>query len=337
MRRIPYLAHAQAVVRSTRLAAAMLSLAATLLVLSSGHAQAGWQWYMTDPHVHSSVSADAIVDVGIIAQEAKAAGYDAIFLTDHASASSFHINNQTANSFKFEDAYTRWTVAAYGSPAATANELVATPVNSGSASLHLKSTGKAGSVYGETMTHAFRGPTLRSGDVFIDVAIYPTRIDANSGIYVSASLGGDTTVFKTPVGYTTANANGTANTPSPGKSVVFIWQLGNPRAASNATNARVVTHSLNYTLNQWNVYSINVSDAIEALPAADRPLDYNGLVHLKIAAGASNGATAEGYVDSYNARVSSPRTRGEEIAYRNTRVGEFNTASFKVFPSAELG
>src|SRR5215213_4674663 len=157
----------------------------------TAQAQAGWQWYQVDPHVHSSVSADAFVDVGIHSQLAIESGYDAIFLTDHNGGSSFQINNMTANYMAFEDAYTRWDLGTYGSQSATSNNLVSTPVKTGTQSLHMRSSS---SEIGETYTWTKRGPNLRSGNILLNVSIYPTRIDPGSGLYVSVSIGGDPTV-----------------------------------------------------------------------------------------------------------------------------------------------
>src|SRR5215212_5108997 len=125
--------------RLTLLIVILVSLTITPLHSTVG-AQAGWQWYKVDTHVHSSVSADAYVDIGIHSHDAITNGYDAIFLTDHNGGSSFQVNNLTANHMAFEDTYTRWEVGTYGSLSSTVNELVTTPRKTGTNSLHLKST-----------------------------------------------------------------------------------------------------------------------------------------------------------------------------------------------------
>src|SRR6476661_7207889 len=61
---------------------AVLSLAFIFLASFPGEAASGWNWYFVDTHLHSSVSADAFVDIGIISQVAKTTGYSALFLTD---------------------------------------------------------------------------------------------------------------------------------------------------------------------------------------------------------------------------------------------------------------
>src|SRR5918993_3306972 len=310
----------------------LLSLLVSLIVTPaqlSARAQAGWQWYKTDPHVHSSVSADAFVDIGIHSQMAIENGYDAIFLTDHNGASSFQINNLTANYMAFDDTYTRWDPGTYGSLSATTNQLVSTPVNTGTQSLCLRSS-SSGSA--ETYIWTKRGPNLRSGDIMLNVSIYPTRIDPGSGLYVSVSIGGDPTVISSPHGYTTA-----AGVVSPGKSTVLVWQLGSGRASSSDPDARVLTYPLgSYTLNAWNHYTINVSDHLADIPAADLPLDYNGLTYLKMTA-ASNGGTVEGYFDTYTITASNPVSPADEYVYRTSVVDDFNTSTFKVFPSYEMG
>jgi hypothetical protein len=99
----------------------------------------------------------------------------------------------------------------------------------------------------------------------------------------------------------------------------------------------VITSSLgSYTLNQWNTYTINVSSALASIPAADRSLDYNGLIHLKMAAVANNG-TADAYFDTYSINASAPVDPAVEYVYRTGVVDDFNTSTFKVFPGYEMG
>src|SRR5215212_11121915 len=91
-------------------------------------AQAGWQWYKTDTHIHSSTSADTYIDLGVLSSKAKTAGYNAVFVTDHNLASDFPANG-VANQVPFEDAYFHWFSTVYGVPNPTINELAATPVH----------------------------------------------------------------------------------------------------------------------------------------------------------------------------------------------------------------
>jgi hypothetical protein len=264
-----------------------------------------------------------------MSEAAKSLGYNAIFLTDHNLASSFPISGLTANNMVFEDSYRRWTSATYGSPSATTNALATTPVNTGTNSLHLKSSGSG---YGETYVWTNRGPNFRSGDIILKVSIYPKRIDPGSGIYVSASIGGDPTVVSTPDGYTT-----TAGVISSGKSTVLVWQLGSARAPSSDPNARVLTYSLgSYTLNTWNTYTINVSNALADIPSADRPLDYNAVTYLKMAV-AANGGTVDAYFDTYSITASSPVSPADEFVYRNSLISTYDTSTFKIFPAVEMG
>ena len=294
----------------------------------SSLAQTSRQWYKTDLHVHSVISADAYDDLGILSQAAKSQNYNALFLTDHNLASSFPISSLTANYMVFEDSYRRWTADEYGVAGSRSNELVTTPVHTGTNSLHLASN-TAG--YGETFVWTNRGPNFRSGDILLKISIYPTRIDPGSGVYVSASIGGDVTV-QSPNGYTTSDG-----VISVGKSTVLVWQIGSARVPSTDPNARVLTYSLPpYTPNAWNEYTINISDYLDDIPPADRPLDYNGLTYLKIAA-ASNGGTVDAYIDSYSITASSPVPPGDEFVYRNGLIHTYDTAAFKIFPAVEMG
>src|SRR6185436_8892564 len=143
------------VARFLRLAVApLLIIALSGLPRQVSTAQAGWQWYKTDTHIHSSTSADTYIDLGILSNKAKAAGYNAVFVTDHNLASDFPANG-VANQVPFEDAYFHWFPNIYGAPNPTVNELAATPVHSGTKSLHMAST-STGSA--ETFTWAARGP-----------------------------------------------------------------------------------------------------------------------------------------------------------------------------------
>ena len=290
-------------------------------------AQTNWQWFKTDLHVHSVISSEAYTDLGIISQSAKSLGYNALFLTDHNLASDFPVSSLTANNMAFEDSYVRWALGSYGSPTSTTNALVTTPVATGTNSLQLASSASG---YGETYVWTNRGPNFRSGDIILRFSVYPTRIDAGSGVYVSASIGGDVSV-QTPNGYTTSGG-----VITPGKSIVLVWQLGTPRAASSDPNRRVLTYPLAYTLNTWNHYEINISERLADIPAAELPLDYNGLTYLKMAA-AANGGTAAAYFDTYSITALSPVPPAEEFVYRNSVISSYDTSTFKIFPSLEMG
>src|SRR5215213_10151450 len=324
-------------------AAVVLMVLGLLIVSTSGWgllrsvAAPGWNWYKTDTHVHSVVSADALSDLGILSQTAKQQGYNALFLTDHNGASDFQITTWKANDVNFEDATGHWTDATFGSLASSTAEISTARANTGTASLRLRATGTANDS-GERFYYEKRGPNFRSGDIILNVSIFPVRIDPGSGVYVSVSVGGDATasssVIDTPYqeGYTTQD-----DVPHPGKSTVLVWQLGSARTASSDPDARVVTQPLAYTLNQWNTYEINVTQALNALPAADRPLDYNALTHLKMVARGNNGGTAEAYFDTYSLKPTNPKTPAEEYVYRTGVVDDFNTSSFRIFPSFEMG
>ena len=97
------------------------------------------------------------------------------------------------------------------------------------------------------------------------------------------------------------------------------------------------THQLAYNLNQWNTYTINVSQAVrDELPAADMPIDLNAFTQLKMAAG-GQGGPADGYFDTYSLKASTPVPSAQEFAYRNQHVHDYDTPNFTVFPSQEVG
>ncbi len=307
-------------------------LIAVVLALLAAPAALADQWYKTDTHVHSVVSGDATDDIGIIAKAAKDAGYDAIFLTDHSATSNSEIGGVVANHVTLdENDFQNWTSRAFGSPTATTDAEASSPVNTGVKSLHLAAT--SGASYGEQFRWYKRGPNMRNGDAVVKFSVYPTRIDPGTGLYVSFSYGGDPTITsRPPQGYT--NVSGQVEA---GRTNVVVYQLGNPRVDSADPNARVATHQLSYTLNQWNTYTINVSQAFrDLIPADDMPMDLNAITQLKMAAGGTGG-TADGYFDTYSLDATAPITSGQEFAYRNTHVADFNTPDFTIFPSQEVG
>ena len=324
-------------------------LALPLMALWPVHAgvagSSGWQWFKSDPHVHDVVSGDAVADIGRISMAGKAYGYNAMFLTDHEAGSNFAISTVVANHVQFDDSLgSKWIKDVYGSPSATVNELVTSPVRSGSYSEHLKSSSNT---FGEALLDLKRGPNLRSGDLILKFSVYPKTIGSNGGLYASVSLGGDPSV-DTPEGYTTA-----AGVISAGKSVILVWQCGTARSQSTSDPSAQVLVSIlpSCTTNTWNDYTINITKGtasrngaaavnvvgINSIAASDLPVDYEPLIWIKMAAAAQNGGVAEGYFDKLNLDASTPVPSGAEFAYRNTKIDQFNTAMFKLFPSIEMG
>ena len=304
---------------------AFTALAALAMLPMQGQvadAQTASQWYMTDTHVHSSISSDGFSDLGIISQ-AQALGYNAIFTTEHDGGSNYvAATGYTANHVVFEDNYSGWTKSTYGTISSTTNALASTPHRTGNNSVHIATTSAS---YGETYITTQRGPNFRGGDIILHFSVYPLRVDAGSGFDVSVSIGGDPTVSRNPTGYTTQ-----AGVISPGKSTVLVWELGATRAASTNPNARVLTYSLgNYVLNTWNDYTINVTAALADIPAADMSLDYTGLSQLKITAAGNNG-TADAYFDSYSIDASTPKSSANEFVYKTSIANQFNGSNFTI-------
>ncbi len=287
-----------------------------------------WAWYQTDTHVHSVVSADAVGDLGVVTAMAKANGYDAIFLTDHNYASSFTIQGIDAYTLTFTDNRDRWENGVFGAAGDTVNRLATSPVHQGRKSLYLETSSTG---YRESFVWARRGPNLRSGRLTIKFSVFPTRIDDGSSVYVSASIGGDPTATE-PAGYTTRTGEVRLN-----KSIVLVWYLGAPPARPASPDQDVMQFTLgNYRLNAWNHFTIDVTEALNDISFAARPLDYNALTHLKMTA-AANGGTVKTYFDGYAAEASAPQEPGEEFVDRNSVIHRFDTSHFRVFPSLEMG
>jgi hypothetical protein len=321
-----------------RLGGALLVLALVALALgrgaAPGRAAEGWRWYKVDTHVHSSVSADATSDVGIHTRYAVRAGYDAIFLTDHDGGSSFHINGQSANSTRCcaplprPDPWDRWRPTSVQATSEVNGRVLDGPF-AGALRLMKQSAGS----YAETGRYTDRGPNLRSGRITMTFEVYPTRLDPGAGVYVSASFGGDPLVQKTTDGYTTA-----AGVVSPGKSTVMVWQLGSARASSADPDQRVLAYSLGPpVLNTWTSYTVDVTQAIADIPAADLPMDHNGLVDPKMAVAATEGGTAEAYFRNLTINAAAPEPAASEFVNRTGFVGNHDTPTFRVFPSYEMG
>jgi len=313
------------------------------------------RWYATDLHVHSVVSADGRPDLGILTKNARSAGFNAVFLTDHNQASDFSISNRTANNAFFDasshDDINHWTKVGSGVTQ------VSSPVHSGSASTHLSSTGT-----GEQYLWTVRGPNFRAGTgaVTTTFSVYPVSIGAGSSFYVSASLGGDVTVQKSapgPEGYTPAQSG----IPASCKTVIFIWYFGTAPDPARYTPTSAACSKVSpippaivkafpitagqcdkaFTLNAWNTCTLDVDAAVATLAAADKPYDYLGLSELKVAAL----GTVNAYVDDYATKKAVPSgstvdsRAGDEFAARNALLPQYDdpVGNFRIFPSIEEG
>ncbi|MDX6375788.1 MAG: hypothetical protein QOE98_91, partial [Gaiellaceae bacterium] len=333
-----------------RVALTILAAAALMAAAFPVTAQAAG-WYSTDLHVHSTISADGRPDLGIIAKNARAAGINGVFLTDHNQASDFSISSRTANN-AFFDAPTKDNLARWTAAGATQ---VSSPVHTGTAATRLTSTGT-----GEQYLYSVRGPNFRagSGAVRTTFSMYPTTLGAGSSIYLSASFGGDVTILKAspgPEGYTPAQSG----VPTSCKSVVFVWYFGSPldparyqptTAACKAPIPAVVVKQFPitasqcdkaFTLNTWNTCTIDVDAAVATLAAADKPYDYLGLSQLKVATLGS----ATVYFDDYSTAKVLPAgstvdsRAGAEFAARNALLAQYDdpAGNFRMFPSIEEG
>src|SRR5690242_1157970 len=160
--------------------ALVASIAALVPSRAPVAAAAGYSgWYKSDLHVHSVYSADARPDLGIVAHNAAAAGYNAIFVTDHNLASTFEINHLTANHLVMEDSYTRWTAATSGSLSSSSNAFVTSPVHSGTSSLHLAATSSSA---GQSFASSTRGPNLASGHAMVKFSVYPKQLASGASL-----------------------------------------------------------------------------------------------------------------------------------------------------------
>jgi uncharacterized membrane protein len=312
-------------------------------------------WWQVDTHQHSAFSGDARADLGVDAAKAKNAGYNAVFLTDHDRASSFQIQGTNGNYLSFTDALSsRWVQKTSGSLTSSANGPSTARVHGGTAALHVLA---ASTTTGRAMVYSKRGPALGAGAITLDFWAYPQQIDARSGIDVSVSLGGDTTTGTAAYGYTTA---GPPPVTTLGKTTTLVWQLGAARPSSQTATAHVYSNSLSYTAAQWNHYVIDVrtgaiswtvgtstatssGTGLNALPAADQPVDYAVLSVPKIEASATGG-TADAYVDDLLLKDSAPNCPAADFVYRNSliRSGQFNGTNarggqFAMFAGREMG
>jgi len=344
------------VTTSTTVRAVVLGLLvageALLVVPPAAVAATTSQWYAADLHVHDTFSADARPDLGIIARNARAAGLNAVFLTDHNQTSDFPISSRTANNAFFDSAakddLSHWTTVGSGVTQ------VSSPVHSGTAATKLTSTGST-----EQYVWTVRGPNLRAGTgaVTTTFSIYPTTLGSGGTFAISASFGGDVTIQKSkpgPEGYTLASTG----VAVPCKSVVFVWYLGaapdparyQPTSSNCSASSipPVVVKLLPITtaqcdraltLNTWNTCTLDVSAAVAGLAAADQPVDYLGLSELKV--GVVGPVTA--YVDDFSMAKAVTGTidsrAGAEFVARNALIGQYDDAAgnFRVFPSLEEG
>ncbi len=333
----------RAVVALSVLAAAALAALGSAPARATGVGEGDprtWGYWRTDLHAHSVTSGDATVDPGVIAAYAKAAGFNAVFLTDHQAASYNLIGGVVASHVSFDDdsgANRQWNDVP-SSPSATLSAGLSTEHALSGTNGYRVSASAPGEAFGWIK----RGPNLRSGQVTLRFSVFPTRIDAGSGLYVSMSLGGDSTVpSRESDGYTTAGG-----TVLPGRSTTLVWQLGSARTDSDDGTTRVITRPLDYTLNQWNTYTLDITQAVlDAFPdPATRPSELNALLFMKMAA-ASSGGTATGWFDSYNLDAANAPTKSAQAAAaaasdfvaRNNVISNWNTPTFALLPGMEMG
>jgi chitodextrinase len=309
-------------------------------------AETGWRFYRTDPHVHCVVSGDAVADPGVLAAAATASGknpYDVIFLTDHHLGSKFAISGQSAVSGSWagalnggtedvQDSTSKWSAAKYGTLSTYVARTSTTHVHTVSPALYLKAQSPS---YGEAMAWYKRGPNLLSAGPTITFWVYPTQVDPGCSVYVSASLGGDPTTPYKADGYTT-KADHIAR---PGKSHVFIWQLGTTTVPLGYPAGTTIHQSAlgAFVLNQWNAFTINVNDYLATVTGTtDAPIDLNALVHLKMAVSSSSNGIAEAYFDDWS-HTATPVPTPQEFSARNVELPYYNTNGFQIVPSIELG
>src|SRR5438309_6393579 len=205
--------------------------------------------------------------------------------------------------------------------------------------LHVASSGA-----GAASAWSRRGPNLRSGNAVLKFSVSPKSVTGTGGLYVSASIGGDPTISPS-AGYTTA-----AGVVSPGKSYVFIWYYRNPPAAALYGGASVRTFQLGapgsgstctvpfgalFSTSAWTTCTITLNSALSPpFPPADLPSDVNAFLDLQIGA---SGTSADGYFDKYTLDATSPVPAQTEFAYRNSVISTYDTPTFKIYPSVEIG
>ncbi|HUR13676.1 MAG TPA: DNRLRE domain-containing protein [Mycobacteriales bacterium] len=288
-----------------------------------------WAWYKTDPHVHSCVSGDGECDVGIIAAKARALGYSAMFLTDHQAASSGVIGSVIANHMVLDDDLgTKWKAFKRGTTSTVTTAMVTSPVKAGTKSLKLACTSTA---TGEAGVCHQRGPSLNATGHTMTFSVNASRIDPGCGFAVTCAIGGDSRI-EPPEGFTT-----TDNVAHPGRAIVLVWQTAPFFQASSNPDSRVIVATIpKPATGSWTNYNIDVAAALATIPAAERPLDYNAINQVTITAFADHGSVSLN-VDAFHFDVSTAPSGAAEFMHRNSKISDFNTAVFKVFPSIEIG
>jgi hypothetical protein len=287
---------------------------------SSQNGGTGWGWYKTDTHVHSVFSGDGNPDLGIIQASGLKSGYDAFFLTDHHLGSSFPISVQTGNNLTLDDNPARWSSMNGGSLQSSAS-----PLKTGTVAWRLAS----GEAYWTK-----RAANFRSGAVRLSFSV--TKPLA-SGFYVSASLGGDPSL--PPVsGYTTESGQVLERS-----GWVFVWYLGSapppPMQGAQVINIPLAG-SCSSDATWTNCTVADMRAALQQIPAAQRPLDYNAFTDVKV--GAYGGAA--GNLDAFAITAQAPVAAEQEFAHRNSFLsnergvlGRWDTQDFRIYPGVENG
>jgi len=286
----------------------------------------GWNWYLTELQSHSSIS-DGYYDLGVRAYGYNTKGYNVTFLTEH------NIKN---NDFGFQESLAEWSshTDSFGDSTIHTNisELSTTQVKSRPYSFHnaLNASGTTGRYCERTRyRYSIANPIFHRGSMKFNFSIYPTAFtSASSGWAFGLYFGSDSP----PYGLT--YDNGTFLN----KWLLLVYYISYAATwafnGSDATYNRYVFQLSDPTLNQWNSYSLNVTDKLSALNVL--PHGSTGLKQISIRTYSKLGKLADGYIDDLYVYSNNPECYGSLRLWVNSQISNWNTATHKLVHAIEF-
>ncbi|MCX7622254.1 MAG: hypothetical protein N2Z82_00640, partial [Thermomicrobium sp.] len=253
---------------------------------------------------------------------------DALFLTDHNEGSDFQIDGATANRRTLDEDSDGWKLRQRGTLAAPIARLEGERAYRGSRSYHLAA---APGSNGTLTLWTPRGPLVAAGPVRLRFALLVRQLEPGTGFVVALSLGGDSELGHV-VGYTNERGDVLLE-----RSVTFAWTIGQPSLPASSSRHQLVVLPLPEPPREaWATYTLDVSEAVERLPAEQRPHRFAAFLYPRFTLTTSGGG-AEIFLDSVELRAERPLEPAQEFVARTELCRAWSDPSFLLVCAHEMG
>jgi len=317
----------------------------------------GWHWYKAELHHHSTFS-DGYRALPKVIDAAKNLGYSAFFLTDHDTFKEL----RTTNVIIFEDSATvpavskTWSRLEYTDGTVYNNtvEISTAQKYSGTSSMHFAVNCSGFTQTGYYLgapwrfgyeTDEWKNPSLFRGTIWLNFTVYPMNFGDFAGLRVTLHIsdGTDTGITWDNATYRTTIEKAYftwAFYYTTDKNITTSTNL--MRTYNGIYNASGSTRIETLTANQWQSLSINVTKYIESLKFESATNHHSlasygsAISGMKVCVRTNNKKLAQFYVDKITINQTPSTTFQSEMAYRNSHLNHWDTATFKTFPAVEF-